>query len=494
MKFTPHPFQKAGIDHAIDFLSTASVGAKQLYAAPTGCGKSVVELLIQEAIPDSWIVTPREEIIYGMLDKLEVPEEHRNFEVAYALRICTPIRLRNRLMRGEGDVPKAIIWDECHHQTAESYQQLELLSGIAPSVGFTATPYRGSPRSTREFREQWGEPLWLITYPEAEQMGYVSMPKYEMLPLLDDDEIELRNGEFEVTCVEDATKDRLDVLLDHLPKYWDGSRWDVPTIFACPGSRICAILQSRMQDRGMLAYAVTANTPKSLRQDMFRHVVECKAALIHVNIVTEGVDLPLRRLIDLSPVMSPVKWLQQLGRITRPNGSPLYVCTNRNLLRHAYLLEGCIPADTLPAAEKVFGVSFRSSGARMVGLEAIGRFKPTTVKTTDGVSCTMFNLHVVTPTDVVEYCALAHPAKEVRWFCKVNGVKADGTKDWGKWVQTSAPEDLKGFASRGEKELSDAQRRWWNRQARFVGLDPDQPVNRKNFCALPVLVNTGVRI
>lgn len=487
MKFYPYPFQQVAIDHAVKFLTTAKRGDKQLYAAPTGTGKSIVELCVQQAIPGSWIITPRIEIADGMLDKLGVQGDTLQH------RISTPIILRNRLLQGTVDSPTALIFDESHHQEAESWQHLEYLSGMAPAIGYSATPYRGSPTSTRDFLMRWGKPTWLITYAQAAQMNYISIPKFTMLPLIDDDVVAVTNGEFEVESATEAVLDRLDSLIVKFDPPWTR-----PSIFACPSTRCCTELQRRFAARNLRVDVVTADTPRSERLDAFRRVVQCESALAHINVITEGIDLPLRVLVDLAPVMSPVRWLQQIGRITRPValGEPLpeVICTNRNLLRHAYLLSGVLPSVLVTEAEGAFGFSERSLAARTIGLEAIGRFRPCTVKSASGATCSFYNVAAVDGITVTEYAALAHPAMEPLWASRRHSINQDGTRNWGTWQKSDPPESLRGFASVPANNLSEKQRAWWNKSAKGRGLDVDQLVDKKNFGILPFLFDCGLKL
>lgn len=489
LKFDPYPFQKLGIDHALNVLRNA--GPPTLYAAPTGCGKSVIELKVQEALladggSNPWVVTPREEIAVGMLEKLGYPDadmlDHR---------IGTPVRLRNRLMDGRLRHPSHLIVDEGHHHSADTWQQLDLLSGLCPSVAYTATPYRGSPRSTKQLRDHWGDPVWLITYTEAAAEGYIKLPDFRMLPLVDDDVVLVSNGEFDVASVDAATVDRLSDLADHA-KGWYNGRWDVPTVFAAPSTACAVRLAHELSTRGLPCVRIDAQTPKSARQPAFQATVERITALVHINIVTEGVDLPLRRLVDLAPTMSPVKWVQQLGRITRPTQeTPQYICTNRNLLRHAYALDGAVPVAAVERAEKALPPSNRAH-TRVLGMEAIGRFKPMHVKLLSGLRLSIYSLSTVVGSVVVEYCVLVHPTLDPVWATKVN-TQVDGVKQYGSWRLCDPPENVVGFSSVGPKALSEKQMQWWSRAAARYGLDPEQEVTRKNFQALPVLADTGTR-
>lgn len=489
MKFPPRPFQVVAADHAERFLRSAAPSQKQLYAAPTGVGKSVVERLVQERMgPTCWIVSPKEEIIAGIMDKAELSGDPMNHNIS------TPIVLRNRLLTGAIRHPEYLVVDESHHHNAETYQQLDLLTGLAPAVGYTATPYRGTPRGTQEFLERWGPPLWLITYAEAQREGFISMPKFEMLPLVDDDVVAVKGGEFEVTSITAATVDRLGDMADHC-KQWYGERWDRPTVFAMPSSAACIRMQQELGRRGIPAAIVNAETPRKDRYTIFDAVEAGITALLHINVVSEGVDLKLRRLVDMAPTLSPVKWLQHLGRITRPTDvPPEYWCTNRNILRHAYILEGVLPPSAMLEAQKAFPQSERAGISRVLGLEAIGRFKPVSVKLLSGLSAHVYAISIPVGPLVVEYCVLVHPGREAMWATKINGTKDDGTRDWGSWRKCEPPADVSGFSSVAPKALSEKQMAWWKRSAAHVGLDPEQDVTRKNFQALPVLVNTGRRL
>lgn len=492
MKFELRAYQNVAVDHALEGLLTAHRGFKRCYSAPTGSGKSVIELALKEALERNgrscWIVTPRDEIIDGLMDKAQAegdPADHG---------LWTPVKLRNRLLDGRLTAPDFLVYDEGHHHEAEVWQQLDLLTGLAPAVAYTATPYRGSPRGTREFREKWGDPISIITYKEAIAEGYIALPEFSVLPLVDDDIVEVKGGEFDVTSIDAATVDRLGDMADHARAWHDGELWDKPTIFSLPTTAACIRLHQELAERGLPSAIVNAATPKSVRPGVFQAVVGGVLALLHINVVTEGVDLPLRRLVDLAPTLSPVKWVQQLGRIMRPGGHPEYVCTNRNIMRHSYILEDVVPVSAVAETEKKFGPTQRGH-TRVLGLEAIGRFRPASVKLSDGCHAYMYSLSTVAASGItVDYCCIVHPTRDPIWATKVSTRNEDGTKSWGTWQSSQPPADLKGFSTVAPKSLSEKQARWWARSAASFGLDPEQPVDRKNFQVLPVLKDTGERL
>lgn len=488
MNYTPYPCQGVAIKHALNFLQNAGPEDRQLYSAPTGVGKSIIELLVKEQLPGTYIVTPREEIVDGMLDKIDAPSDASGEDYG----IWTPIRLRNMLLKGEVEPPKYVIFDETHHHEANSWKQLDLLTGLAPSVGYTASPYRGTPKSTAKFLETWGEPLTIITYQEAADLGYIRIPSMSILPLVDDDYVDVNGNEFNVTSLEAATVDRLGDLAEHSRQWYDGTKWDLPTIYAVPGTGSAEKLHYELSQRGLPCAVVSSRHRRAERPAIFDAVEASLLALIHVNVVQEGVDLKLRRLVDASPCMSPVKWVQQIGRIMRPwHSVPEYVCCNRNVLRHAYILDGIVPPRAIQDTETFFGASQRAH-SRVLGLENIGRFKPTSVKLLNGCRLYVYTISALVQGIAVHYCCLVHPTVEPVWAVKVN-LSKDGIKTYGNWQQCEAPQDIRGFSSASPKAPTEKQLGWWKKSAKAFGLDPEQEMSKKSFEVLPVLKDLGVR-
>jgi superfamily II DNA or RNA helicase/cytochrome c5 len=512
MRFQLRDYQSIAVDFALDWFGGAGPSARLLMAAPTGTGKSVIELEIQRAADDmlggeTWIVTPRLEIVEGLLDKLGIvvpPSEAELIRWGAIHHITTPIRLRNELMKGNMRAPARLILDESHHDLAETWQQIHLLSQ-APAVGFTASPYRGTPKGTAAMREIWGEPHWILTLPQAIDRGVLSLPDCRIWPLVDDDEIEVANGELVASQVTSAVMSQIEFVAGLARSNWrtemDWARkeaWDRPTMFTVPSVECAVALHTWLNRRGMPAHVVTGETSRIGRREAFNACVQRRSALVQINVVSEGVDLPIRRLVDLAPCLSPVRWIQQLGRIARPvsagEAAPEYICTNRNLLRHAYLLEGCLPPKIIAQAQKKFGTGKRTV-SRAFGLEAIGRLKGAELPCLDGTIATCYAVSAMEGTARREYFVILHPCKEeATWATRVNVGAAGEERQYGRWQRCEAPSELCGFASIPPAPLSEKQAAWWKRSARRCGLDNTAEVTRKNFQALPVLLDIGGRV
>ena len=337
MRYQLRDYQQVAVDFVVDFLRAAGPGEKRLLAAPTGSGKSLIIAAVQGRLgPDTVVVTPRVEIIYGFLDKmghdLAGLGARRVVELAERTGIVTPIRLRNLLAGGRIAHPRRLLVDEVHHFTAQTYREIELLLNHVPMVGFTATPFRGTPRGTAELLGFWGDVHWILTEEQAVRRGVVAVPRCRVVGLVDDDLLDTSSGDIQVTPAGDAIRSRLDDLVGLCRPMVAGAHWDRPTMLTFPTVDSAADAAGRFAAAGLPTVLVTGDTPAERRQEAFREVVARRAALIHVNVVSEGVDLPeLRRGIDCRPTLSPVLWLQTFGRIRRPvspgEAPPGYPCT-----------------------------------------------------------------------------------------------------------------------------------------------------------------------
>jgi hypothetical protein len=492
MRYALRDYQDAGVRYAIDFMRQAGFNQRLLLAAPTGSGKSVMELAIQAPFDNAWIITPKVEIVEGLITKLghQAPSsEAALMDLARGLRISTPTRLRNLLLAGAIKPPSHLIVDESHHDAANTYQQLHLLAGLAPAVGLTASPFRGTPRSTREFLEHWGQPVWVITFREAVALGHISMPACSTVPLIDDETLELSAGDFAVRAVTGAYADKL----EHASKLVE---WPLTqsTMYSVPSRELAHALVRKMNSLGLMAFAVTGETSFADRREAFDLCLRKALVLVQIQVVGEGVDLPIERLVDMAPTLSPVLWLQKFGRITRPGLSPRYIATNRNLLRHAYLLDGMVPPYSMKEAQDAYkGELGRRDTARVVGIESLGRIKPISLPLASGLAAAMY---AIQDPSGREFCAIMHPNHpDVLWATRQNVADPEtNEKRYGRWERCEPPAELVGFNSVQPSQLSDAQRSWWKKSAARHGLDPNAEINRKQFVALPVLSNLGGRL
>lgn len=505
---TPRDYQESFPELARSMIS-ASPDTWHLFSAPTGTGKSIAELLALSRIPDSILITPRLEIIAGMLEKLghyvQGLSDDALVGLAWSYGITTPIRLRSTLSKGElSFMPSCLIIDEAHHDFANTYKDITMYLNGCPKVGLTASPFRGTPKQTQVFREQWGNKVHpLIDLPTAINEGYCTLPVPIIWPLLDDDTIDVVNGEFKLNSVGSMsvfTRTLEDLCKRVKPFYCTKTRlYDMPTMFSLSNTAAVIALSTALTKSNLPHVCVTEKTTRTERNKAFEKVVSGSHLLLQINVVSEGVDLPIKRLIDLSPTMSPVKWLQQIGRIMRPGSTPEYICCCRNLERHCYLMEGLFPNSTVKEAQDAFVDETgkpkfsKRSGTRVVGLEGLGKFAQTPIHLLDGTVGFLYNLVHTAGYQRTEYIAFVHPnhPEPVRGV-KVNPVR-DGEIKWGKWQLVESLPELKGCISAKTYELSEKQLLKWNNEAQHVGLNPHKVITVREFQILPFLLDTGLK-
>jgi superfamily II DNA or RNA helicase len=513
----PRSYQRNAVNHA-KYLLESNPDTWHLFSSPTGTGKSIMELMVLSEVPDSIMITPRLEIIAGMLQKLNDYDPQWN-DIQLVKRswerygIITPIRLRNILARGEMDfMPSCLIIDESHHSSAETYVDISMYLNGCPRLGFTATPFRGTPKQTQAFHKQWGDTVnQVLSLADAVEMGFYQIPEVTIWPLIDDDTIDVTAGDFKVKHVEKKLQDCYDLIVSNCEafsalvpnthtNYGTMVGWDMPTIFAMPETESVRRLHAAFQSANIPTVVVTQETSRSDRIKAFDACIKCEAALIQINVVSEGVDLPIRRVIDCSPTMSPVRWMQQVGRIRPSKGvPPQYICCCRNLERHCYLWEGLLPNAKVAEAQSAFtdenGVPLFSkrSGTRVVGLEGLGRFTTTDIHLNNGTIGFMYSLVHVSGIKRTEYIAFVHPNNpEPVYGIKESAKKEDGTLDWGRWKLVDSLPDLQGCVSAKVNPLTPKQVDRWNASAESKGLDPFREVNTREFQILPFLLNTGL--
>ena len=520
-------YQEAAHDDAVEFTGAViddphAVGLdrRRLYSSPTGSGKTTIQIAIlrtlREGGLDAVVTTPSQEVIRGFLqrtgaspDWLADASEDAINDAAEQIHVWTPTRLRNRVLDGRMPAPNVLLVDEAHHATDANVVSGDLFA-VSPSavwLGLTATPFRGNAAGTAALRADWGEPVEVLSWPEALAAGCVALPKITTLPLVDDDEIRVLNGEFVAKAASEAVGSRVEALADALARYY-GPTADAPTILdrptavTVPSTEVVGQLVEALDRRSCNAYAITQATSAANRAVAYEACRQRRAILVQIKVIGEGVDLPwLRRMVDASPTLSPVAWAQRVGRITRPvpagETPPEYVCACRNLERHAYVLQGALPRSTVAAAQAAFpaGPSKRAA-ARAIGLESLGRLRPIELPLAGGVKGSMFALYSSDGNGTTsEWAILLDPVNDHPIVATRTNVSVAGEeRKWGRWTRATLPPDFVGYgASPFRGKISEKQKAWWQRDAAKRGLDDSPAVladlTMRQFAALPVLTD-----
>ena len=474
------PYQERGVALAVASVAPAS---RLMLGAATGTGKSFIALSIQDAVPGAVILTISNEIIRGFKDKNPDCE------------VYTYVKYRNMLMNGH-DLPPLIICDEAHTVTEVTSVTMGDILAIAPevsAVALTATVFRGTPAGTDQLRETWGTPEILISIKDAVRQGFWQMPELKVVGLLDDDELKVVNGQFQISSIQDGTLSRMESLIECIRREKCG-----PTVVSLPNTECVRMVEMVMGDE---VCSIIQDTKTADRTKAYESCRTGEKVLLQIKAITTGVDLPwLQTLIDAHPTLSPVMFLQHFGRLTRPFPcAKKYVCTNRSLERHAYLLDGMAPMSIIAESQEAFGGFSERSTTKTVGLEAAGKFKIIPVPLDNGVTAGMYALQTLTEDrkqkEFVILCLPNHAKPIV--FSRLNGkakfVNGMPQRSWGRWrTENRLPDDFCGYKTKASGgELSDKQKAWWERSAAHRGLDPSvaNDITRREFGILPVLMD-----
>lgn len=525
--------QAVAFNAAVHHLRNAAPGREGslLLVSPTGTGKSYIQGAIHRTMREQYgtpIVStfPQSEIAeavylktYGVDAVLfrAVSPARRQAQLV-AAGFWTIKRLYNELTAGRIPLPPMLQHDEAHHSADDTHEMVHGICGLCPRVGATATDYRGTIVETAKLRERWPQLHRVLTLKQAVQLRRMSQPTFDVWPLINDELIDVVAGEFRVSKVEGHIEKKLDDLVERLRPFVDdapgnGVRWDRPTMIAVPGVRAVEMVVAAMNAAGLPAGGVTGTTSDADRATAFANVVARREALVQIRVVGEGVDLPIRRLIDLAPTVSPVLWMQRVGRIARTVGvgeaAPEYIACCHNLARHAYLWHGLLPAGTMKKATEVWGKDFKPSRrflARAVDIEGLGRFQPAAIPFADGATGTMYVMQSKDGSE--QYAVVLHPERPDPWFFgrripftgrTLTKDVADGVtvefreRDYdapeAKWRGLKALPELRGMQTIKPGMLTDPQQAWWKRNAKVYALDPDAEITNREFQILPILAN-----
>jgi hypothetical protein len=502
--FKPRQYQRDFLDTAVELLETQPE-TPHLFSSPTSTGKTWMQLMLLERLSNGVCITPRLEIIAGFLSKLghyvEDSTDDQLTSLSWEYGITTPIRLRNMLAKGELTYrPTFILKDECHHDEADSWKDIDMYLNGVPQVGLTATPFRGTPKGTASFLDKWNNTInQVLSLEDAVRMGFYHVPEPQIWPMIDDDVIDVSGGEFRIKSLEAVVNDRAGAIAAKCEQFYSrrGLCYDMPTMMALPSTASVMLMQEELTRLNLPSVVVIQSTRRKDRQAAFQACVDSRAILLQIDVVSEGVDLPIRRIIDVASTMSPVRWMQRTGRI-RPTDTgipPQYICCNRNLERHGYLMEGLLPTSTFIEAQNAFeGKPSKRAGSRGVGLEGMGKFKAIPMKLANGVVVSCYSLTSVDSFTRKDFFVIVHPAH----METVQGVREmrknpDGTVDWrsGKWKLIPEIPDLQGFASGKPYPLTEKQENKWKQLAEYKGLNPNVLPDARSIQVLFFLLDTG---
>lgn len=295
-----------------------------LLQLPTGGGKTriaseVVRRFLARGLT-VWFICHREEILQQTSDELEAAGIPHGFLAAgrkadhqREVYVCSVQSLPRRL--AAMPPPDVIIWDECQHARAESWQRIKEFFSDAHHLGLSATPCRLDGKG---FGDLFDEMICGPSTRELIALGALSPFRLFGPTIPDLRGIKTRRGDYEVSGLEEAMNKPVLVgdVVDHYKRLAPGAR---AIAFACSVKASIAVVD-RFNEAGIPARHVDGTTPGEERKAALKALGAGEIKVLsNVEVFTEGLNIPaIDAVILLRPTKSLGLYRQMVGRGLRP--------------------------------------------------------------------------------------------------------------------------------------------------------------------------------
>lgn len=281
-------------------------------------GKSIVELKLLQDIEREMgksvcLITSRNEIISDIHKK----SERFGLNLNLSKKLWTPTRFWNSVKRNAAKMPRVVMIDECHHSLAptwEPYFRSLSHDGYPVTViGLTATPMRGVEYENPPWRSLFQQYYEAITITKAIRRNYLVnfyLVK-EVIGTLHEEQ--LGTARQQDQAAEKMIMRRMDYIYSVVETLY--KRKPCPTVFITPTVASAIKVASYFSDRGFETREYLGTTDKETRSELLTDLAKGKVMVAAVNVLTEGVDVPeIGRVVNLRPSVSPIPYVQGLGR------------------------------------------------------------------------------------------------------------------------------------------------------------------------------------
>ena len=317
-----------------------------LLVMPTGAGKTVVFTEIARSATQRgnsvFILVHRRELVKQASDKLTKAGVNHGIIAAgfktskHKVQVASVQTLAKRLLTVPAE-PDLIIIDEAHHAVAGSWDKILTKFKTARVVGVTATPSRLDGRGLGSHFST------LVSGPSVEQLtelGFLSPHRVFAPPVIADlSKVKTRAGDYANDQLS-AAMDRPTVTGDavgHYRRLADG----LPAIaFCCSIAHATSVCES-FNAAGYRAKLVTGKMKMEERDEAISGLADGRTqVLCSVDVVSEGTDVPaVSAAILLRPTQSQALYLQQVGRILRPQPGKIAIVLDHvgSTLKHGFV-------------------------------------------------------------------------------------------------------------------------------------------------------------
>ena len=313
---------------------------------PTGAGKTVVFTEIARSATargkSVFILVHRRELVTQASDKLSKAGVNHGIIAAgfktskHRVQVASVQTLAKRLLTVPAE-PDLIIIDEAHHAVAGSWDKILAKFSSARVVGVTATPSRLDGRGLGSHFST------LVSGPSVEQLtklGFLSPHKVFAPPVIADlSNVKTRAGDYANDQLSEAM-DRPTITGDaigHYKRLADG----LPAIAFCCSVAHATSVRESFNAAGYRAKLVTGKMKMEERDEAISGLADGRTqVLCSVDVVSEGTDVPaVSAAILLRPTQSEALYLQQVGRILRPQPGKIAIVLDHvgNTVKHGFV-------------------------------------------------------------------------------------------------------------------------------------------------------------
>lgn len=385
------PYQTAAVDSVLDYFETGAPG-HPLIVAPTGAGKSlIIAALIQRVLASYptarvMMLTHVKELIQQNADKLlhvwpDAPvgiysAGLKQADTESPILFCGIQSVWNKAkaLASETHPIELVFIDEAHrvplHTTGTYRRLIRDLLKLNPYlrlIGLTATPYRhvaATKTHTSGYQSlvKGDDRLFTdITYDISKDL--VKLIQQDFLAALwprptayrvDLKGVKIENGDYKADQLNALMEreDVIDAILDEalpLAQADDRKHW----LVFCSGVDAARFTAANLIARGVSAAVVAGDTSARDREHFIHEFRTGRlTALVSVGVLTTGFDAPVTDcLIIARPTLSPVLYVQMMGRGMRPTEAKISLEGDRK--RGCLVLDFCSNVDRHGAIDRL---------------------------------------------------------------------------------------------------------------------------------------------
>ena len=292
--------------------------------SPTGSGKTLLTAHMLKSAASkglsSWFIVHRRELIkqsvaafsvedipHGVIAAGFYPKRNELVQIA---SIQTLAKRFHNLRK-----PKLIVWDECQHNAAKSWDKIFKMFPDAYHIGLTATPERLDGKGLGQYFSKMvhGPSVqWLI------ENKFLSPYRLFAPTSLNLSGLHIRMGDY-IQSETQAAVDKPTITgcaIEHYKKHAFGKRALIFAVSVAHSKHVVA----QFNAAGIEAEHVDGETSYEQRDNSIRDFKNGTLKILsNVNLFGEGFDVPaIEALIILRPTMSLALFLQMIGRSLRP--------------------------------------------------------------------------------------------------------------------------------------------------------------------------------